>query len=56
MQTWHRWRQRRTGDPEATAYYRVAPRARLAVAAVYIGLIVVLAVGVDATQLVRHLP
>jgi Zn-dependent protease len=56
MQTWHRWRQHRAGDPEARAYYRVAPRARAAVAAVYIGLIVVLAIGINATHLVRHLP
>jgi len=56
MQTWRRWQQRRSGDPEATAYYKVAPRHRLMVAAVYIGLIVALAVGLHATQYVRHLP
>jgi Zn-dependent protease len=55
MQTWKRWRHRRSGDPDATAYYRVSPKNRLAVAAVYIGLIAVLAAGMDATHVVRHL-
>jgi Zn-dependent protease len=56
MQTWRRWQQRRAGDPEATAYYKVSPRARFLVATVYIGLIVALALGLHATQYVRHLP
>jgi Zn-dependent protease len=55
IQTYHRWRQRRSGDPAAATYYRVSPRARAAVAAVYLGLIAVLAVGMDATHVVRHL-
>ena len=55
METWRRWRQRRAGDEEQKAYYRVTPRARAAVAAVYVGLIVALAVGMDLTHLTRTL-
>jgi Zn-dependent protease len=54
METWRRWRGRRSGDPEATTYYRVSPRNRLLVAAVYVGLIVALAVGMSQTHIVRH--
>jgi Zn-dependent protease len=55
IQTYHRWRQRRAGDPAAVAYYKVSRRGRAAVAAVYLGLIVILAIGMDATHVVRHL-
>ena len=55
LETWRRWKQRRAGGEEAQAYYRVAPPARLAVAVVYIGLIVALAIGLDATHLPRSL-
>jgi Zn-dependent protease len=55
FETWRRWKQRRAGSEEQQAYYRVPPAARLAVAAVYIGLIVALAVGLDATHLTRTL-
>src|SRR5438105_6289680 len=40
LETWRRWRQRRDGGEEQAAYYRVSPRARAAVAGVYVGLIV----------------
>jgi Zn-dependent protease len=53
METWRRWKQRRAGGEEQQAYYRVSPRARLAVAAVYVGLIALLVVGLDATHLHR---
>jgi Zn-dependent protease len=53
METWRRWKQRREGTEETQAYYRVAPRHRLMVAAVYIGLIALLALGMDATHLQR---
>lgn len=53
METWRRWKQRRSGGEEQAEYYRVPPRARLAVAAVYVGLIVALAVGMDVTFLQR---
>jgi Zn-dependent protease len=55
METWRRWRQRRAGGDEQEAYYRVTPRARAAVAAVYVGLIVALAVGMDVSHLPRTL-
>ena len=55
LETWRRWRQRRAGGEEQEAYYRVTPRARAAVAAVYVGLIVALAVGMDLTHLPRTL-
>jgi Zn-dependent protease len=53
METWRRWRLRREGGAEQEAYYRVRPRDRMLVAAVYVGLIVALVVGMDATHLVR---
>ncbi|MDX6661291.1 MAG: hypothetical protein QOJ55_2113 [Solirubrobacteraceae bacterium] len=55
LETWRRWRQRRAGGEEQEAYYRVTPRARAAVAAVYVGLIVALAVGMDVSHLPRTL-
>ena len=55
METLRRWRQRRAGGAEQEAYYRVTPRARAAVAAVYVGLIVALAVGMDVSHLPRTL-
>jgi Zn-dependent protease len=55
LETWRRWKARRSGDQEARDYYRVAPVHRLAVAAVYIGLVVALALGMDATHLQRSL-
>jgi Zn-dependent protease len=56
METWRRWKARRSNDPEQQRYYRVKPAHRLAVAAVYIGLIVVCAIGMDATHLERAIP
>ncbi|MCW2989789.1 MAG: peptidase [Solirubrobacterales bacterium] len=53
METWRRWKQRREGSEETQAYYRVAPRHRLMVAVVYIGLIALLVIGMDATHLER---
>jgi Zn-dependent protease len=50
METWRRWQQRRTRSLEQAAYYRVAPRYRLIVGAVYIGLIVALAFGMHETH------
>ena len=44
-ETYRRWKMRKSGSLEQAAYYRVAPRHRLMVAAVYIGLIVLLALG-----------
>jgi Zn-dependent protease len=52
MEGWRRWQTR--NDPEAAEYYRVEPRHRLMVAAVYIGLIVLLALGMTETHIERH--
>jgi Zn-dependent protease len=54
-ETYRRWQQRRTATPEQQAYYRVSPRNRALVAAVYLSLVAVLVVGMDATHLVRTL-
>ena len=53
METWRRWRMRRSGDEGEQAYYRVRPRDRLLVAAVYVGLIALLALGMAETHLER---
>jgi Zn-dependent protease len=53
ISTWQRWKQRRAGGAETEAYYRVKPAHRAIVAAVYIGLIVALVIGMDATHLDR---
>jgi Zn-dependent protease len=45
LETWRRWQARKTRSLEQAAYYRVSPRNRLLVGAVYIGLIVALAFG-----------
>ncbi len=50
LETWRRWKQRKTRSLEQAAYYRVSPRNRLLVAAVYIGLIATLALGMDAAH------
>jgi Zn-dependent protease len=49
LELYRRWRDRKRGEEGNAAYYAVAPRHRLAVAAVYIGLIVALVVGMDLT-------
>jgi Zn-dependent protease len=51
METWRRWRRR--NDPEERRYLRVRPRTRAAVAAVYLGLAALLALGMDATFVER---
>ena len=51
METWRRWKQRKTRSLEQAAYYRVSPRNRLLVGAVYIGLIVALAFGMHETHI-----
>src|SRR5215211_4025977 len=55
LATWQRWRQRKSGDAKQQAYYRVSPRNRVLVAAVYVGLIAALAAGMDVTHVVRTL-
>jgi Zn-dependent protease len=51
METWRRWKQRKTRSLEQAAYYRVSPRNRMLVGAVYIGLIVALAFGMHETHI-----
>ncbi len=51
LETWRRWKLRRTRSLQQAAYYRVSPRARLLVGAVYIGLIVVLALGMNQAHI-----
>jgi len=51
MESWRRWKHRKS--PEGEQYYRVPPKTRAIVAAVYLGLIAVLAVGMAATHLER---
>jgi Zn-dependent protease len=51
LETWRRWKERRTRSLEQAAYYRVSPRNRLLVAAVYVGLIALLAFGMYETHI-----
>ena len=51
--TWQRWKNRKAGEEGNLAYYRVKPAHRLPVGAVYVGLIVLLGVGMDVTHLER---
>jgi Zn-dependent protease len=51
METYRRWKVRKT--PAAQAYHRVSGRQRAAIAAVYLGLAIALAIGMDATHVVR---
>jgi Zn-dependent protease len=55
FETWRRWRALRSGDESVRAYYRVRPLHRALVAAVYLGLIAALVVGMDATHVARTL-
>ncbi len=50
-QSWHRWQQRKTRSLQQAAYYRVAPRNRMLVGAVYIGLIAALVFGMHETHI-----
>src|SRR4051812_18913381 len=53
LETWRRWKARKSGDAEQAAYYKVSPLNRALVAGVYIGLIAALAVGMDLTHIAR---
>ncbi len=50
---YRRWQQRKSGSITQAAYYRVSPRNRALVGLVYLGLIVVLALGMDATHILH---
>jgi Zn-dependent protease len=53
METWRRWKLRKT--PGARAYNRVAPRQRLLIGLTYLGLVIVLGIGLELTHLERTL-
>ncbi|MGI8622661.1 MAG: site-2 protease family protein [Solirubrobacteraceae bacterium] len=55
LEVYRRWSARKKGEEGNPRYYAVKPAHRLLVGAVYVGLIVALAVGMDLTQLVRDL-
>jgi hypothetical protein len=55
LETYRRWKVRREGGAQQQAYYRVKPAHRALVAAVYLSLIALLVVGMDATHLPRTL-
>jgi Zn-dependent protease len=54
-ETYRRWKALRAGGPQQQAYYRVRPRDRLIVGAVYLGLVAMLVIGMSATHLPRTL-
>jgi Zn-dependent protease len=49
--TYHRWKQRKSGSLEQAAYYRISRRSRLVIGLVYVALIVVLVLGMDASHI-----
>jgi Zn-dependent protease len=51
LETWRRWKARKSRSLEQAAYYRVSPRKRLLVGGVYIGLIVALALGMTQAHI-----
>ncbi|MGZ4180574.1 MAG: site-2 protease family protein [Solirubrobacteraceae bacterium] len=53
LETYRRLKQRRSPDAQTLAYYKVRPLDRFLVAAVYLSLIALLVVGMDATNLSR---
>ena len=55
METYRRWKLRKQGGVEQQAYYRVAPLDRALIAGVYLALVALLVVGMDATHLPRAL-
>jgi Zn-dependent protease len=56
LETYRRWKARKSGDLEVARYYRVKPAHRLAVLAVYLGLIAVCAGGMWLTFIERGIP
>ncbi len=54
-QSYHRFKNRKSGEEGNAAYYRVKPSQRLLVGATYLGLIAVCAVGMNMTHVVRTL-
>jgi Zn-dependent protease len=52
--TYRRWKLRKTGSAQQAAYYRVSPRNRMLVGLVYVGLIVVLALGMVHSEVLQY--
>jgi Zn-dependent protease len=55
-ETYKRWKARKAGGEAVQAYYRVKPAHRLAILAVYLGLIIVCAIGMGLTFVERDIP
>ena len=55
FETFRRWKDRKKPLEGNAEYYKVAPRHRFAVAAVYVGLIALLALGMDVSFVERTL-
>jgi Zn-dependent protease len=53
LETYRRFKAFRAGDESVRAYYSIRPAHRIAVAVVYLGLIALLVVGMDATHIAR---
>ncbi len=53
LELYRRWQMRKSGSIEQAAYYRVSRRNRALVATVYVGLVVLLALGMDATHILH---
>jgi Zn-dependent protease len=53
LDLYRRWQQRKSGAEGNESYYRVKPAHRLAVGVVYVGLLLLLGVGMDLTHLQR---
>jgi Zn-dependent protease len=56
VETYRRWKDRKAGGEEVATYYRVKPAHRLAILAVYLGLIIVCGVGMELTHIERSIP
>jgi Zn-dependent protease len=54
LETYRRWKLRKTGSAQQAAYYRVSPRNRLLVGAVYVGLIVALVLGMLGSEVLHY--
>ncbi len=55
-ETYRRWKARKAGGEEVASYYKVKPAHRLAILAVYLGLIVICAGGMALTFVERSIP
>jgi len=53
LELWRRWQER--DQPQSAAYYRIRPWQRVVTGVVYGGLVVLLALGMSASHLERHL-